>query len=124
MAEHQLSDDFVARARKTQSPGEMAALAREEGIELEPERAEAVYAHFHSTEELSDEDLDAVSGGGLSWLWGEGEADDDGLGFIQPWTCPACGNTGALRFRLFMGAIWNGKCFKCGHFEHLSYKLD
>lgn len=58
------SVELVEKAKQTKSAGELAALAKENGVEMTVEEANAYYEKLHSTGELADDELDNVSGGG------------------------------------------------------------
>lgn len=55
---------LLQRAREAESAEELLALAKSEGIEITQEQAQEFYRKLHATMELSDEELDNVSGGG------------------------------------------------------------
>lgn len=44
---------------------ELIALAKENGVEIAPEKAEELFEQMNANGELSDEELDNVSGGDL-----------------------------------------------------------
>ena len=44
---------------------ELIALAKENGVEIAPEKAEELFEQMNANGELSDEELDQVSGGDL-----------------------------------------------------------
>ena len=59
------SPELLNKAKTTQSPEELLALARENGVNLTAEEAKAYYGQLNpTTGELSDNELDSVSGGG------------------------------------------------------------
>ncbi len=59
----QNGSEVFNKVRAAQSPEEVAALAKENGSTITSERAAQIYAHFHGTGELADEDLEDVAGG-------------------------------------------------------------
>ena len=65
-----MNKELIAKARGTKSAEELFALAKEEGIELTEDHAKELFDQFHSSDELSDEELDMVGGGC-------GSSDDD-----------------------------------------------
>ena len=99
----ELSNELLAKARAAKSPEELLALAKENGIELTEEEAKAYFDRLHpQTGELSDSELDNVSGGGCL-------SDDpydtcmaDGY-CLSDYVCSRCGargidhSTGVLR---------------------------
>ncbi len=60
----ELSKELLEQARATKSPEELLSLAKENRVELNEEEAAAYFAEMHKSGELSDEELDGVSGGG------------------------------------------------------------
>ncbi len=60
-----MEKELIAKARKVKTPEELIALAKENGTEMTEESAKAYFGQLHPTSgELSDEELDNVSGGG------------------------------------------------------------
>ena len=53
----------LAKAKAANSAEELLALAKENGIEMTEDEANKYFADFHKEGELSDEELDNVSGG-------------------------------------------------------------
>ena len=61
----ELSEELIAKAKGTKTPEELAALAKESSIDLTEEEAKAYFEQLHpKTGEITDEELDNVSGGG------------------------------------------------------------
>ena len=58
----EISKELIEKAAKCQTMGELLALAKENGIELTAEQAEA-YLSVYQSGKISDEELDAVAGG-------------------------------------------------------------
>ena len=59
------NQELLEKAKQTKSVEELAALAKENGMEMTEEEAAAYYAQLHPTSgELSDDELDNVAGGG------------------------------------------------------------
>ena len=59
-----LTPEMIEKAKKAKSPDELLALAKENEVELTEEEAKAYFAQLNPTSgELSDDELDAVSGG-------------------------------------------------------------
>ena len=58
------TQEMIEKARKAGSVEELLALAKENGYELSKEEAEEYFAQMHKSGELSDEELENVSGGG------------------------------------------------------------
>lgn len=60
----ELTKELVAKAKEAKTPEELMALAKEAGIELTEESAALAFEQLNSkTGELSDSELDNVSGG-------------------------------------------------------------
>ena len=58
-------NEMLVKAKKAKTPEELLAIANENGVELDEEGAKAYFEQLHqSTGELSDDELDEVSGGG------------------------------------------------------------
>ena len=58
-----VSKELLEKAKAAKSAEELLALAKNEGIELTAEQAAKAFAELNKTGELSDEELDNVSGG-------------------------------------------------------------
>ncbi len=81
------SNEMIDKAKNCQSPEELIALAKKNGVELTGEQAESYFKSMHENGELSDEELNNVSGGGCG---------DNGGGNANPTasmtvTCNTCG---------------------------------
>ena len=60
-----MNQELIAKAKETKTPEELAALAKETGMELDAGKAKACFDYLHpKTGELADEELDNVAGGG------------------------------------------------------------
>ena len=87
----ELSKDMLGKAKEAKSPEQLSALAKENGVELTAEEAEEYFAQMHKEGELSDEELDHVSGGGCH--------KKDGRLIVTTrygcdlWACTYCGST-------------------------------
>lgn len=79
----QFNSDIIAKARLAKSPEEIARLAEANGTPITPERANVLYGRLHpsAAQELADDELDSVSGGGC------------GGGSNHSMTCRWCGGT-------------------------------
>ena len=68
---NEISKELMAKAQACETPEELLKLAKENGIELSKEAAEAYLAEG-GTVDLSDEEMARVAGG-ASWdCWAEG----------------------------------------------------
>ena len=62
--ENKLTQELLEKAKQAKTPEEIAALAKENGIELTPEEANTYFAQLNpKSGELSDDELDSVAGG-------------------------------------------------------------
>ncbi len=59
-----MNEKIMEKARAAKSADEILALAKENDIELTPEEARETFELLSKTGEISDEELDNVSGGG------------------------------------------------------------
>ena len=55
--------EHIEKAKQANSPEELLALARENSIELTEDKAKEYFERLNNSSELSDEELDNVSGG-------------------------------------------------------------
>ena len=59
-----MDQELLTKAKAAETPEELLALAKENGIEMTAEEAQKIFAQLHSQSgELSDDELDNVSGG-------------------------------------------------------------
>lgn len=56
--------DLLDKARQANSPEELLAIAKENDYPLDAEEAKTLFERLHNSGELSDDELDNVSGGG------------------------------------------------------------
>ena len=62
-----MNEEMIAKAKEARSVEELITLAKENGVELTEEEAKAYFAQLNpKSGELSDDELDAVAGGGCS----------------------------------------------------------
>ena len=94
-----MDKELIAKAKEKKTPEELAALAKENGMELDGAQAEEMYARLHPvTQELSDDELDNVTGG-----------DSCDVGY----SCPKCGSTEASSREPLYGCTYV-TCACCG----------
>lgn len=88
--------DLIERAKRAKSVEELIALAREDKIELSEEDARIYFERWHEAE-LSEDDLDAATGG-------MGEANESS----EAYACEFCGSGN-------LGTILTGGfyCYDC-----------
>ncbi|MDE7399064.1 MAG: hypothetical protein K2N06_05995 [Oscillospiraceae bacterium] len=98
--ENKITPELMAKARQAKSVEELLALAKENEIELSENEAKAYFEQLNKSGEISDEELDNVSGGGCHYKDGplvvtHGNSCDNwackycGEAFHWPHTCPA-----------------------------------
>ena len=92
--ESRITNELIEQAKKAESVEALLALAQENGIDLTAESAEKLFTEWHTTKELSDDELDSVAGG-----------------CGDPITCPRCGSTNVGAGSLRHGKV---KCYNCG----------
>ena len=61
--ENKITNELIEQAKKAESVEALLALAEEKKVDLPLERARKLFAEWHTTKELSDEELDSVAGG-------------------------------------------------------------
>ena len=62
--EDNFTPELIEKARQANSPEELLSLAKENNIELSEDKAKEYFERLNNSGELSDEELDNVSGGG------------------------------------------------------------
>ena len=80
----ELNKESLAKAKEMETPEEILAFAKENGMEMTDESAKAYFEIIHpKAGELADAELDKVSGGKFDEM--------GGMGSIPGLTCPHCG---------------------------------
>lgn len=86
-----MTQDLLAKAKACKTPEELLSLARENGLELTETQAKDYYAKLNpGNEEIADEELSSVSGGGCG---SEPEPEPEPpqeSNFISYIPCPRC----------------------------------
>ncbi len=90
-----ITKEMIERARAAESPEALLTMAKENGIELTAEDAQRYFDNWHSSAELSDEELENAAGGGCP------ESKED-----TPPRCPSCNSVAKKG-----GKYW--ECPKC-----------
>ena len=85
-----LSPELIAKAKIAKSAEELLALAKENGIELTAEEANVYFSQLNANSAVSDDDLDAVSGG---WDCPSGKKKHFEIGEYVKIVCRECGHT-------------------------------
>lgn len=82
----ELNKELLAKAKNAKTPEELIALAKENGTEMTEESAEAYYNLLHPQNgEVSDDELDNVSGGGCRTK--DGRLVVSALNLCGEWRC-------------------------------------
>lgn len=81
--------EAIAMEKSTE---EILAIAKESGIELSAEKAEELFARYHKSCDLSDDELDNVSGGinNTTTVPCDPSKETGATGLLT-WYCPYCG---------------------------------
>ena len=110
MAENKMTKEVLKAAKGTGSVEELQKLAKENGMELDAVQAEEMYARLHPvTQELSDDELDNVTGGDKAGFTNAGVCDSCDVGY----SCPKCGSTEASSREPLYGCTYV-TCACCG----------
>ena len=93
--ENKLTPELIEKAKLAKSAEEIFSLAKENGVELTAESANAYFAQLHKTGELGDDELDSVSGGDkCGTTYKDGRPVVSGLNYCDHWSCEECCNEG------------------------------
>ena len=86
-----LTPELIAKAKTAKSVEELLKLADGNGIELTEEEANTYFAQLNANAAVSDDELDAVAGGGSCPGDDDEEDDESDSGEIKPKICKNCG---------------------------------
>jgi hypothetical protein len=86
-----LTPELIAKAKAAKSAEELLVLAKENNIELSEEEAKTCFEQLHANVEVSDDELEAVSGGGIcqdviDFFQGRNGRNDSTYGSDEPKT--------------------------------------
>jgi len=81
--------DLILKAKEAKSAQELIALAKENGIEMTEESANAYFEQLNKSGELADDELDNVAGG---WCYHDGNRVITPLSWCTDWKCSECGS--------------------------------
>ena len=81
-------DELILKAKEAKTAEELLVLAKENGVELTEEGANAYFEQLHQSGELSDEELGNVSGGGC---YHDDKLVVPALHYCDSWQCRKCG---------------------------------
>ena len=101
--------ELIAKAKATKSAQELLELAKANNVDLTETEAKTYWVQLSANGTVSDEELDAVVGGGFLGLScpSEDEAEEEVVNSVYATTCPSCRATILMR----VGAY---SCPKCG----------
>ena len=103
-----LTPELIEKAKNAKSAEELLALAKENDVEITEEEAKIYFDQLNSNGSVSDEELDAVAGGGLFCPSDEEDSSEkEEKPNLHP--CPICGNPS------LPAANAMRRCKKCAH---------
>ena len=106
-----MNEEMITKAKEAKSVGELIALAKENGVELNEEDAKMYFEQLNAKKgELSDDELDNVAGGGC--YTNDGRLVVTVLHFCKHWTCK-CGSTNYTFFKYDPETV--DVCNSCGN---------
>ena len=107
----------LTKAKAAKNAEELLALAKENGMELTEEEAAKYFADLHKEGELSDDELDNVSGGGC----GEEPKAPEEYTVKAGWK-PVCdGQYRASPDAINRTSLLDNCCGRCAHFQWEGY---
>ncbi len=83
---------LASKAKEAESVEDLLKMAEEEKIVLEKEEAERIYNEFHTSGELSDDEINSVTGGGCNDPKEPSFAGIWATGYELSSSCPVCHN--------------------------------
>ena len=104
-----LTPELIAKAKAAKSAEELFELAKANNVELTEEEAKTYFEQLNANGAVSDDELDAVAGGGFLGLScpSEDEAEEKVVNRNYATTCPYCRSTITMRSGPY-------PCPKCG----------
>jgi hypothetical protein len=85
--------ELIAQVKAAKSAEELMALAKENNVELSEDEAKTYYEQLHTNGAVSDDELDAVAGGGSCPETETSIPHGTHVRVINGDTCSACGGT-------------------------------
>lgn len=121
-----MKDELMNKAKQAANTEELLELARSENIELTEEKAQEFFMRLHAEGELSDDELDAVAGGGCAESALEYKEGD--IVALVSKRCPDCNGsvfkiTYVVKERTRMNDYWL-ECSHCGLTATTAWKSD
>ena len=105
-----LNQEMAAKARQAKSVDELMTLAEENNYPLTREQAEKTFAEFQVSGEISDDELDNVSGGCTTSI--------EGVEYRKVGNSDGCSN-----MRHGKPPVYNNTCQTCPHCHPIPGKL-
>ena len=107
--------ELIAKAKTAESAEKLFEIAKENGVELTAEEAKTYFAQLNANGAVSDEELDAVAGGGSCPNNGEEEENTlSGGDRVKIPRCTGCGSTtGYVAMPTVMSGSLEVRCEKC-----------
>lgn len=100
-----MDEKLLEKAKEAKTLDELKGLLSENGFDMGDENAEEFYARIHSDEELSDEELDGLSGG------------REGKGYYRT-RCPRC----EMDTMVISSRTHIGRCSNCRFETNFGYR--
>ena len=110
-----LTPELIKKAKAAKSAEELLALAKANNVELTEEEAKTYFEQLNANGTVSDEELDAVVGGGSCPDNGEEEENTlSGGDRVKIPRCTGCGSTtGYVAMPTMMSGSLDVRCEKC-----------
>ena len=102
-----LTPELIAKAKAAKSAEELFALAKENNVELTEEAAKTYFEQLSANGAVSDDELDAVAGGGLLGISCPGDSEYEKI--PVDYRCPYCNSKTDYR-----GQVGKFICPECG----------
>ncbi len=115
-----MTNEQISKAKECKSAEELLSLAKENGIEMTAEEAEAKFAQLNNEGELSDDELSGAAGGGCGGketpqfeytYTPEGYRIVTHNDYCNNWKCRRCGD-----YRSCDCASFASRCWDCKHY--------
>lgn len=123
--ENKLTPELIEKARTAKSAEELLALAKENEIELSEDEAKEHFEQLNESGELSDEELENVSGGGFYYKDGRLIVTVDNY-CNRGWKCKRChGNSYYRQAKPDAHTCYDGKGFghlNCNNCQFMVYE--
>ncbi len=65
----EINKELIAKAKECETAQELLSLAKENGIEMNEEQANSLFAQLNKTGEISEEELENTAGGRCDFLY-------------------------------------------------------